>query len=115
MIHIRGIEFGTIIQNYLTVLKVGLIIGLIFIGFSFGQGDFGHFNLHNSFSFSFKSWKTIGLSLMWIMFAYSGWNASTYIGSEIKNPTKNLPRSLILGKEKHEKWCCPSAIGSHWI
>jgi len=34
---------------------------------------------------------------MWIMFAYSGWNASAYIGSEIKNPARNLPRSLILG------------------
>jgi len=97
LIHIRGIEFGTIIQNYLTVLKIGLIIGLIAIGFSFGQGDFGHFKLNNSLSFGFGSWKTMGLSLMWIMFAYSGWNASTYIGSEIKNPIKNLPRSLLLG------------------
>jgi APA family basic amino acid/polyamine antiporter len=34
---------------------------------------------------------------MWIMFAYSGWNASTYIGSEIRNPQRNLPRSLLLG------------------
>jgi APA family basic amino acid/polyamine antiporter len=34
---------------------------------------------------------------MWIMFAYSGWNASTYLGAEIKNPSKTLPRSLILG------------------
>jgi len=31
------------------------------------------------------------------MFAYSGWNASTYLGSEIKNPSKTLPRSLLLG------------------
>jgi APA family basic amino acid/polyamine antiporter len=31
------------------------------------------------------------------MFAYSGWNASAYIGSEVKNPSKNLPRSLITG------------------
>jgi basic amino acid/polyamine antiporter, APA family len=45
----------------------------------------------------FKGWKTIGLSLMWIMFAYSGWNASTYIGSEIKNPERNLPGSLLIG------------------
>ena len=96
-IHIRGIEFGTIIQNYLTVLKIGLIIGLIVIGFLFGQGDFNHFKLGSSFSFGFSGWKTMGLSLMWIMFAYSGWNASTYIGSEIKNPAKNLPRSLLLG------------------
>ena len=34
---------------------------------------------------------------MWIMFAYSGWNASAYIGSEIKDPVRNLPRSLFLG------------------
>jgi len=34
---------------------------------------------------------------MWIMFAYSGWNASTYIGSEVKDPTRNIPRSLLVG------------------
>jgi APA family basic amino acid/polyamine antiporter len=34
---------------------------------------------------------------MWIMFAYSGWNASAYIGSEIQNPKRNLPLSLVLG------------------
>ena len=34
---------------------------------------------------------------MWIMFAYSGWNASTYLGAEIKNPSRNLPGSLIYG------------------
>lgn len=34
---------------------------------------------------------------MWIMFAYSGWNASTYLGSEIKNPLKILPKSLLYG------------------
>ena len=42
-------------------------------------------------------YKSIGLSFLWIMFAYSGWNASAYIGSEVRTPKKNLPRSLILG------------------
>jgi APA family basic amino acid/polyamine antiporter len=31
------------------------------------------------------------------MLAYSGWNSSTYLGAEIKNPSKILPRSLIIG------------------
>jgi len=30
-------------------------------------------------------------------FAYSGWNVSTYLGAEIKNPLKKLPRSLMPG------------------
>jgi len=97
MIHLRGIEFGTKIQNFLTVLKVGLIVGLVVIGFSLGNGNVEHFSQGKNFRLDFGGWKTIALSLMWIMFAYSGWNASAYIGSEIKNPKKNLPRSLILG------------------
>lgn len=96
-IHIRGLEIGSRVQNLLTLLKVGLIVGLIFFGFSIGKGSLNHFSQGGDFIFDFGGWKTIGLSLMWIMFAYSGWNASAYIGSEIKKPAKNLPRSLILG------------------
>jgi APA family basic amino acid/polyamine antiporter len=97
LIHARGIEVGARVQNFLTLLKMALIVGLIVLGFSVGRGDLGHFAQGGGFRFNFSGWKTIGLSLMWIMFAYSGWNASAYIGSEIKDPRKNLPRSLILG------------------
>jgi APA family basic amino acid/polyamine antiporter len=97
LIHARGIEVGARVQNFLTLLKIGLIAGLIVLGFSLGRGDLGHFVQGAPFRFNFGGWKTMGLSLMWIMFAYSGWNASAYIGSEIKDPRRNLPRSLILG------------------
>jgi APA family basic amino acid/polyamine antiporter len=97
LIHARGIKAGSRVQNFLTVLKVALIVGLVVLGFSSGRGSFEHLSAGGDFRFDFGGWKTIGLSLMWIMFAYSGWNASGYIGSEIKNPQKNLPRSLILG------------------
>ncbi|MCK5056934.1 MAG: amino acid permease [Candidatus Aminicenantes bacterium] len=96
-IHSRGLNFGVKVQNYLTILKVGLIVGLVFFGFLIGKGSAGHLAGGKEFTFNLGGWKTIGLSLMWIMFAYSGWNASAYIGSEIKNPARNLPRSLILG------------------
>ena len=96
-IHYRGLKLGAKIQNYLTILKVALIIGLIFSGILSGKGEISHFSESTATLSGLKSWKTIGLSLMWIMFAYSGWNASTYIGSEIKNPKKNLPGSLIIG------------------
>lgn len=97
LIHRRGLELGSKVQNSLTVLKVALIVGLVFFGFLLGKGNMNHFSLGSTFNFDFSGWKTIGLSLMWIMFAYAGWNASAYIGSEVKNPAKNLPRSLLLG------------------
>jgi len=97
LIHYRGIKTGALIQNILTLLKVALIVFLILAGFLSGKGDISNFNTGGGVSSGLAGWKTIGLSLMWIMFAYSGWNASTYLGAEIKNPSKILPRSLIIG------------------
>ncbi len=96
-IHYRGIKYGAKIQNILTILKVVLIVILLAAGFSSGKGDFANFNEGGKVLPGLAGFKTIGLSLMWIMFAYSGWNASTYLGAEIKNPTKTLPLSLIYG------------------
>ncbi len=97
IIHASGLQLGAKVQNCLTILKVLLIAGLIAIGFSLGDGSLDHLAMGTGFQYDFGGWKTIGLSLMWIMFAYSGWNASAYIGSEIRNPRKNLPGSLFLG------------------
>lgn len=96
-IHMRGLAFGAKIQNYLTVGKVALIVLLVVVGFAIGQGDAGNFEQRVSTDAPEASWRVIGLSLMWIMFAYSGWNASGYIGSEIRSPRRNLPLSLMIG------------------
>ena len=97
LIHYFGLKSGSKVQNLLTILKVGLIIVLVFTGFVFGEGSFDHFRVQLDVGSGWAGLKTMGLALMWIMFAYSGWNASTYIGSEVLNPVKNIPRSLITG------------------
>lgn len=96
-IHYRGIKYGARIQNILTILKIALIMILLIAGFTSGKGDMSNFGKGGHIASGIAGWKTIGLSLMWIMFAYSGWNASTYLGAEIKNPSKTLPRSLLYG------------------
>jgi len=97
LVHMRGLELGAKVQNYLTVGKVVLIAVVVIFGFWLGRGSFGHFQQGTGAQGGVAGWKTAGLSLMWIMFAYSGWNASAYIGSEIRNPNRNLPFSLLLG------------------
>jgi APA family basic amino acid/polyamine antiporter len=37
------------------------------------------------------------VSLVWISFSYSGWNAAVYIAGEVRDPDRNLARSLIFG------------------
>lgn len=95
-IHSRGIVLGAKIQNILTVLKVLMVFGLIVAGFWIGKGNFDSFAEINKFQFNFNGWKSMGLALMLVMFAYSGWNSSTYIGSEIRNPAKVITQSLLI-------------------
>lgn len=97
LIHYFGLHSGSRVQNILTVIKIGLIVVFVGVGFVFGEGSLEHFRPEDGSSFPTANPRTIGLALMWIMFAYSGWNASTYVGSEVFNPLKNIPRSLIIG------------------
>jgi APA family basic amino acid/polyamine antiporter len=96
-LHTRGLKTGARVQNVLTGLKILLIVGLVAAGFAVGRGSLAHFAAAAPFRVDFGGLKTMGLSLMWIMFAYSGWNASAYVGSEVRDPSRNLPRSLLLG------------------
>lgn len=96
-IHYRGLKTGARVQNLLTIVKIATIVVLIVAGFATGRGESSHFAVSGGVMAGFPGMKTIGLSLMWIMFAYSGWNASTYIGSEIRNPARTLPWSLLGG------------------
>jgi APA family basic amino acid/polyamine antiporter len=39
----------------------------------------------------------LAVSLVWISFAYSGWNAVAYVAGEVRDPERNLPRALVAG------------------
>jgi APA family basic amino acid/polyamine antiporter len=43
------------------------------------------------------AWGAFAVTLVWISFAYSGWNAAVYIAGEIRDPERSLSRSLLLG------------------
>ena len=99
-IHLRGVKGGVRFNDWITLLKLTGILLIVFVAAAFGKGHL--YNLtHVSSSFA-----TMGLadklgafanSLIFVMFCYSGWNASAYVAGEIKDPRKNLPRSLLFG------------------
>jgi len=83
-------------QSVATGLKIVLILLFVICGFvlvhpqpvSFVPS---HATTTSIFSAAFAS------SLVFVNFAYSGWNASSYIAGEIKDPTRNIPLSIIGG------------------
>jgi basic amino acid/polyamine antiporter, APA family len=95
LLHYHSLKLGARIQNGLTLLKIGIIIVLVISAAVIGHGDLAHFEpglLADAGSGS--SW---AVALIFISFAYSGWNAASYLGGEIERPERNMPRALVLG------------------
>ena len=95
-VHYRGVRLGVPVQNLLTGLKLLLLGGLVLVGFLAGRGNWEHFAASSDFWLPAR-WSQLGIAMLWVMFAYSGWNASAYLAEELKTPGRNLPRSLLLG------------------
>ncbi|HIJ52919.1 MAG TPA: amino acid permease [Planctomycetes bacterium] len=82
-------------QNFTTILKLGLFVALVVMAFLFGEGRLANFAQGQAI----REVKlgTAATQLFYVMFAYCGWNAASYLAGEVKNPGKILPRSLLLG------------------
>jgi len=101
-LHSTDLKLGGKIQNIFTIIKVSLIMLFIFLGFSIDVPEAVSILPQTSANDPSASWNIIfspvfAVSLIYVSYAYSGWNASSYIAGEIENPQKNLPRSLFRG------------------
>jgi basic amino acid/polyamine antiporter, APA family len=96
LVHLRGTKTGSVFQDSFTLLKVVLIMVLIAAGFLSKPWQPVSFQPAAGDSGAFLS-PAFAVALVFVMYAYSGWNAASYITSEIDRPEKNVPRSLICG------------------
>lgn len=97
VVHSVGIKSGSIFQLIFTILKVLLIVVFIVIGLFFTEEHQDISVLPTAISWEQILSSGFAVSLIFVYYSYSGWNASAYFVSELKNPAKNLPRSLIIG------------------
>jgi APA family basic amino acid/polyamine antiporter len=94
-INYRGIRWGKTSQDFFTLGSLVILIAFIAGGLIWGKGSWNHFTVLSSQHVPFS--KIFGSAMIAIIFTYSGWFASAYLGSEIKKPERNLPLSLFLG------------------
>jgi len=89
-------KWGSRFQNAMTVLKVVLILGVIVAGYCAGHAQPVSF-LPRPGDGGLIASGPFAVSLVYVMFAYSGWNASTYIAGEVRNPSRMIPLSVGVG------------------
>lgn len=94
-INYRGVRWSGTTQDIFTIGNLFIVLVFIIGGFLFGNGNYRNFTVSPSASLPFS--KLFGSSMIAVIFTYSGWFVSAYIGGEIKRPERNLPLSLLLG------------------
>jgi len=101
VIHSFNLRQSSRFQNIFTLLEILLILFFIASGFMMGSPQAVPL-LPNESSLPGEGWSSIfsssfAVSLIYVSYAYSGWNTSTYMASDIENPRRNVPRSLFYG------------------
>jgi APA family basic amino acid/polyamine antiporter len=96
-LHYRRVEVGGSVHLGLTLFKVGVIVLFVLFGFALGRGNPAHFSAPAGLASGLDQVSALGKGMIFVMFSYSGWNAAAYIGGEIREPRRNLPRSLAVG------------------
>jgi APA family basic amino acid/polyamine antiporter len=90
LLNALGLKVGKAMQNLLTVLKVLGLGGLVAIGLWKGSAS---------------SWQAsqpasgpgIGLAMIFVLYAYGGWNDAAMVTVDVRDLRRNMPRALILG------------------
>jgi APA family basic amino acid/polyamine antiporter len=96
IVHLFDIKVVSRFQVAFTTLKVSLILMLIVSGFALAQAQPVSF-LPSRGALDSMFTPAFAVSLVYVMYAYSGWNAAIYVASDVKQPGRYLPLSLVLG------------------
>lgn len=94
-VNYRGVRWGGLTQDFFTLGTLVLLGAFVLAGIVWGNGNWGHFSMPPG-----GAWSAAGLfgpAMIAVIFTYSGWFASAYVGEEVRDPERNVPRSLIWG------------------
>ena len=93
-INYLGVSTAAVLMNLVTAAKYAALAGLVLLAFAAGEGSRSHFT---------PAWpggldvSLLGTALIAIMWTYDGWADLSFVGGEVKDPARTLPRALILG------------------
>jgi basic amino acid/polyamine antiporter, APA family len=96
LVNYLGIHRGAVLQNISTVLKVGALAALVLLGLTLSntasQSTTNIFAQHAAVRIS-----SFFLALVSILWAYDGWADVSFVGGEVKDPQRSLPRAMLIG------------------
>ncbi|GAC1446819.1 MAG: amino acid permease [Pyrinomonadaceae bacterium] len=96
-INCLGVRAGSGVQNVLMILKITAILALIICGIFFITSSQSVTTPILDRPVSFNLFAAMGAALTPVMFAYGGWQTSSFVAGEMRDPRRDLSRGLIIG------------------
>ena len=103
-VNVRGVRTGGAVQNVLTVLKLGGLVAVAGAGLALARGAGLPGAAVDAAAAAPAAapgvWATVlgvGAAMRYAFFAFSGWEGATYVAEEVREPERNLPRSILWG------------------
>jgi len=100
IINVFGVRWGAVLANIATWMKFAAIAAFVVLGIAFGKGSWSHFASSSTIPATAASPSMlagVGLALIAVFWAFDGWVYITWVSGEVKDPQRNLPRSMIFG------------------
>jgi basic amino acid/polyamine antiporter, APA family len=102
LVHLYSMKAGSRFQNIFTISKVLLICLFILVGFMVENPVNTQFLPLVNDANPKADWRMVfsgafAISLVWVSYSYSGWNAAAYIAGDMENPKTNIPKALLRG------------------
>ena len=93
--HCLGQRQSAWVQTATTVAKIGVLLAMAFAALASPQADWAHFSA--SHWPGRGEWATWAVGLIYVGYAYAGWNSAGYLAGEIRDPGRLLPLSTLGG------------------
>jgi len=97
IVNILGVSLASRLQSALSLMTLGVLALFLVLAFAVGNGDWQNLMQEAARTSRHALAPQFAASLVFVMFAYSGWNAATYVVEEMKDPGRTLPRALLGG------------------
>jgi amino acid transporter len=94
---VAGVAAGGRLQAFLTLLKIGSLLAIMGLAFASPSGSFAHLAAAPAGEPRHGLFGAVGLALVAVLWAYDGWNDLVMVSGEIRDPQRNVFRSMFWG------------------
>lgn len=93
--HVWGRRATTRVQSWITIVKLMLLLTFIVAGLAVGWRNTA--NLNDPIPVTLPVAQSMLFSLIYIYYAYTGWNGASYLAGEVSSPQRVLPKAILVG------------------